>query len=168
MLVHKWRAFIGPYERVSVIHRFPQKQEPKGEVPASLSPSINQRLTNQLKPLPSRGRKAYSMQNISFSLLWDSFYGIIRTETHSFVQLMIMERLEFTGEEAEGYASEVTCPVPPRVGAGVGAGRSIRICKAKRPWFAALADFSDISFPTIANFKSPTIFNKQFAKFLNI
>ena len=77
MSVHKWRAFIGPYERVSVIHRFPPKQEPNGEVPASLSASINQRLTNQLKPLPSASRKIYNMQNIAFSLLrvltlWDN------------------------------------------------------------------------------------------------
>ena len=137
MLVHKWRAFIGPYERVSVIHRFPQKQEPK-EVPASLSPSINQRLTNQLKPLPSRGRKTYSMQNISFSLLCDSLYGIIRTETHSFIQLVIMEHLEFTGEEAEGYASEVTCPVPPSVGAGVGAGEVHQNFQSKTPLVCSL------------------------------
>ena len=122
MLVHKWRAFISPDERVLVIHRFPQKQEPKGEVPASLSPSINQRLTNQLKPLPSTGRKIYNMQNISFSLLGDSLYGIVRTETQSFIQLMTMKHLEFTGEEAEGYTSEVTCPVPPSVGGRSGDG----------------------------------------------
>ena len=35
---------------------------------------------------------------------------------------MIMEHLEFTGEEAEGHTSEVTCPAPPSVGGRSGGG----------------------------------------------
>ena len=85
--------------------------------------SINKPKAYQsIKALPSTGRKIYNMQNISFSLLWDSLYGIVRTETQSFIQLMIMKHLEFTGEEAEGYTSEVTCPVPPSVGGWSGGG----------------------------------------------
>lgn len=62
--------------------------------------------------------------------------------------------------------SDLSC-ASQRGGQEWGRGRSIRISKAKRPSFAALANFSGVSFPTVANFKSP-IFNNQFAKFRNI
>lgn len=91
MSVSKWRVFICPCERVSVIHRFSKKGEPEGEMPASFSPSINQRLSNQSKPfLPQAGRFA-TCKTFHFHCLVGPL---------------------FIGEEAEGCTGGVTRPTP--------------------------------------------------------
>lgn len=81
MSVSKWRVFICPYKRVSVIHRFPKKPEPRcGERPADFSPLRNQRSTNHLSPLPWAG----SLTTVS----WDNEN---RNLTRSSIPLMLIE-----------------------------------------------------------------------------
>lgn len=71
MSVSKWRVFICPYERVSVIHRFPKRREPKREVSANFTSSIHKRLTNQLKPSLHRQGNSQYEKHFMFTVSWD-------------------------------------------------------------------------------------------------
>ena len=166
MLVSKWRVFICTYERVSVIHRFPQVGKCQQLLSSNFSPSIYQRFTNQLNPLPPWAGSLTAYKTFNFPFLRkpsQCSYGIIKTEISlSFTHLT-------NAYWAERCTIDIPCPcsatqpVGGRGSTGTTDVLAIQISETKQPWFLALANVRGVNFPTVANFKLPTIFNNQLA-----